>query len=942
MKLRKFFALALLAATTMVQAQEMQMPPVPVDPDVRIGKLDNGLTYYIRHNNWPEHRANFYIAQKVGSIQEEESQRGLAHFLEHMAFNGSDNFQGNNLIEYLRGIGVEFGRDLNAYTSIDQTVYNIDNVPTTNQASLDSCLLILRDWSTGLTLDPAEIDKERGVIHEEWRLRTSASSRMFERNLPALYPGSKYGVRYPIGLMEVVDNFKPEELRAYYEKWYHPSNQGLIIVGDVDVDHTEAMIKKLFADIKNPENALPVVDEPVPDTAEPIVIIDKDKEMTVSAVDVMFKSDPIPAAMKEQMGVGYILTKYLINAAVGMLNQRLSEAAQEPDAPFTSADASYGNYIFAKTKDAFDLSAMPKDMSQTAASVKAIVKEARKAAEFGFTDTEYDRYKENYLSQLEKQYSNKDKRYNTQFYAQCREHFLENEPLPSIDFTYQTMKQLVPMLPVQAVNQVMAELLPKNDSNMVVISFNNEAEGAVYPTKEQLLQAINEARTEEVQAFVDNVKDEPLLATLPKPGKIKKEVKNEQFGYTELYLSNGTKVTLLPTDYKKDQVILDGEGPGAQGLYGPADYANLQLFDNVIGISGLGNFSSTELSKAMAGKIANANLTMGQQYMGIDGNSTPKDVETMLQMMYLYFTNINKDQKSYDNLMNMLETQLKNRDLTPEVALSDSLTATLYGHNPRLEPMTVDLLKKVDYDRILQIAKERTLTAKDWTFRIIGNFNVDSIKPLVCRYIGGLPAKKKAVRSERVQKLADGQIENIFTRKMETPKSTAYMVWHNDDMPYTLKNAIYADIAGQVLSMVYLKKIREEASAAYTCGAQGSASIGDDDFHQVMLLAYCPMKPEKKQEAINIMNAEVPALAQTCDAEMLQKVKETMLKHADDAAKTNQYWNNVLQRYQKYGIDIHTDYKQVVSTATPADIQNFMKEFLKDGNKATVIMLPEE
>ncbi|MBQ8046516.1 MAG: insulinase family protein [Prevotella sp.] len=937
MRLRHLFVTALLAVASLAQAQ-MQMPPVPADPDVRIGKLENGLTYYIRHNNWPEHRANFYIAQKVGSIQEEESQRGLAHFLEHMAFNGSDNFKGNGLIEYLRSIGVEFGRDLNAYTSIDQTVYNINNVPTTNQASLDSCLLILRDWSTGLSLDPEEIDKERGVIHEEWRLRTSASSRMFERNLPALYPNSKYGVRYPIGLMEVVDNFKPQELRDYYQKWYHPSNQGLIIVGDVDVDHTEAVIKQLFADIKNPENALPVVDEPVPDTAEPIVIIDKDKEMTVNGIDIMFKSDPIPDEMKDN--VGYLLTKYMINAAVGMLNNRLREAAQEPEAPFTSADADYGNYIFAKTKDAFTLSAMPKEMSLTEASLKAVLIEARKAAEFGFTETEYDRYKENYLSQLEKQYSNKEKRFNEQFYVQYREHFLNNEPMPSIDYRYQTMTQMVPMMPLEAVNNIMAELLPKNDSNMVIISFNIEADDN-YPTKEGLLKAVNEARAEEITAFVDNVKDEPLLAKLPKPGKIKKEIKNEKFGYTELYLSNGTKVTLLPTDYKKDQVILDGEGPGAQSLYGEGDYANIQLFDNVIGVSGLANFSSTELQKALAGKIANANLTMGQKYMSVDGNATPKDVETMFQMLYLYFTGINKDQKAYDNLMNQLEVALKNRDLTPEVALSDSLTATLYGHNHRLAPMTVDLLKKVDYDRILAIAKERTANVKDWTFRIVGNFDVDSIKPLVCQYIGSLPAKGKVVHSKRVTNMVEGQVDNIFTRKMETPKANAYMIWHNNDMPYTLENSICADIAGQVLSMVYLKKIREEASAAYTCGAQGSASI-DDDFHQVVLLAYCPMKPEKKQEAIDIMNAEVPALAEACDAEMLQKVKEVMLKQADDRAKTNQYWNGIIHRFQKYGIDSHTDYKKIVSETTPADIEKFMKEFLNSGNKVTVIMLPEE
>ena len=301
MKIRKLLLLCLLFVAGMVHAQ-MELPSIPTDTAVRIGKLPNGLTYYIRYNNWPEHRANFYIAQKVGSIQEDESQRGLAHFLEHMCFNGTDNFKGNDLIEYCRSIGVEFGGDLNAYTSIDQTVYNIDNVPTNRQSSLDSCLLILRDWADGLTLDPKEIDKERGVIHEEWRLRTSANSRMFERNLPKLYPGSKYGVRYPIGLMSVVDNFKPKELRDYYEKWYHPQNQGIIVIGDVDVNHTEQMIKKLFGPITNPKNAQPIVDEPVPDTPQPIVIIDKDKEQRTSDVELMFKHDVFPDALKHTSG----------------------------------------------------------------------------------------------------------------------------------------------------------------------------------------------------------------------------------------------------------------------------------------------------------------------------------------------------------------------------------------------------------------------------------------------------------------------------------------------------------------------------------------------------------------------------------------------------------------------------------------------------------------
>lgn len=938
MKIRHLFSALLLLCAGMLHAQ-MQMPPVPVDTAVRMGKLDNGLTYFIRYNNWPEHRANFYIAQKVGSIQEDESQRGLAHFLEHMAFNGSDNFKGNDLIEYLRSIGVEFGSDLNAYTSIDQTVYNIDNVPTTRQSALDSCLLILRDWSTGLTLDPKEIDKERGVIHEEWRLRTSAESRMFERNLPKLYPGSKYGVRYPIGLMSVVDNFKPQELRDYYEKWYHPSNQGIIVIGDVDVNHTEAMIKKLFGTIKNPAHQAPVLNEPVPDTSEPIVIIDKDKEQRTNNVQVMFKHDTYPDSLKNS--VEYIVYGYLKGAALNMLNNRYTEAAQKAGCPYVGAEASDGNYIFAKTKDAFSLFAQPKDPSQLAASLTAAVVEARRAAEFGFTPTEYARYKANLLSSLDKAYSNKDKRKNTQFFSECLGYFLTNEPMPSIDYTYQLMKQMVPAIPVDAVNEYMKQLIPKNDSNVVIINFNNEKEGAAYPTRQELLAALQTAKRQQVTAYVDKVKNEPLITKKPKPGKIKSEKKNDKLGYTELKLSNGATVVLKHTDLKKDEVLLSAEGLGGSSLYGKKDYLNAKMFNDVIGNSGLGQFSLTELQKALAGKIAGVDLSLGFKKAMASGSSTPKDVETMLQMLYLYFTGINKDQKSYDNLINQYKVSLKNRALSPEVALSDSLTATMYGHNPRLAPVKEEDLPNVSYDRILAMAKEQTANAAAWTFTLIGNYDETAIRPLICQYIASLPSQKKIVKGHRVTFLQKGKIDNTFMRKMETPKATAYKIWYNEDMPYTLENDVKASIAGEVLSMVYLKKIREDASAAYSCGAQGAATI-DDDYHVIQLLGVCPMKPEKKDLALSIMESAVRELAKTVDASMVDKVKAVMLKQADDVAKTNRYWNGVVDLYRKHGIDSYTDYKKVISAQTPQTIAAFMKEFLKAGNYISVTMLPEE
>jgi len=925
--------------TLVCSAAMMAQQPIPTDPDVRIGKLDNGLTYYIRHNAWPEQRAEFFIAQRVGSIQENDDQRGLAHFLEHMCFNGTEHFKGNDIVKWCETIGVKFGRDLNAYTSIDRTVYNISNVPTTREGIIDSCLLILHDWADGLLLEPEEIQKERGVIHEEWRMRTSPTMRMLERDLPKLYPGSKYGHRMPIGLMEIIDNFKPQVLRDYYEKWYRPDNQAVIVVGDFDVDKVEQKIKTLFSPIKMPKNPAPVVAEAVPDNADPIFVVDKDKEMQYSIVQLYAKSDPIPEAVKGD--AQYLFLDFMKDAAIGMLSDRLAELQQKPDCPFLQGQAGYERYIFSKTKDAFQLIALPKE-GQTEAALKALVVEGRRAAEFGFTATEYQRYKQNFLSKLDKQYSNKDKRYNNQFCREYTEHFLENEPIPSIDMYYQVMKQVVPMIPLEGINELMKQLLPANDSNLVVLNMNQEKEGAVYPTEASLKQAIDEARALPIEAYVDNVKNEPLIAQLPKPGKIKKEVAGKKFDYKELTLSNGATVILKHTDLKKDQVILASEGFGGSSLYGEKDFANIKMFDDAIEASGLGNFSHTELEKALAGKIASANMVLGVDRANITGSSTPNDVETMLQLVYLYFTKINKDQESFDNMMKTQEVLLKNKSLQPEAVFSDSLAMTIADHSKRFAPTTTDDLKQVNYDRILEIAKEQTSNVAGYTFTIIGNYDEKTIRPLIEQYLGALPGNaKKVVKGKDVESRFKGEVKNNFTRKMETPKAIAVMMWLNDKMNYSLENIVRSDMVGQILKMIYTEKIREEASAAYS--VMSVAGMQRDDYRTTaQVFVYCPMKPEKGDVATKIMLDEVNAMKTSVDVENLNKVKEYMLKDVDDQAKTNNYWIRQIGRLRDYGVDAHTDYKKVVEAQTPETISTFVKELLKAGNRAEVIMMPAE
>ena len=944
MKMKKIFAVMLLMimafGTSTVKAQ-LTGQPIPVDDQVRIGKLDCGLTYYIRHNDYPEHRVNFYIAQRVGSIQEEESQRGLAHFLEHMAFNGSEHFngEGKSIIDYTRSLGVAFGKDLNAYTSIAETVYNINDVPSTRPSAIDSCLLILKDWSNGLLLTDEEIDKERGVIHEEWRLRRSAQQRMLENQLEALYPDSKFGKRMPIGLMEIVDNFKYNELRDYYHKWYRPDNQALVIVGDVDVDHIEAQIKELFKDAVLDPNAAQVVDEPVPDNAQPIIVIDKDKEQQYSQVMVMFKHETMPKEVKSDMM--YMILDYAKSMMSSMLNERLSEKAQEPDCPYIQANAYDGNYLFANTKDAFTLGVMPKE-GQIEAATEAVVTEAMRAAKYGFTATEYDRAKEEYLSRLERQYNERNKISNARLASQYYRNYLDNEPIPSIEQEYEIMSQYVPMLPVDLINQMMPGLISTDGENLVIMNFNQEKDGAVYPTPESLKAAVDAGLNAQVEAFVDNVKQEPLIAKLPKPGKIKKESVNNQFGYKELELSNGARVILKKTDFKENEIRLNAFQRGGSSLYGEKDWANTELLPLATMMSGLGEFSYTELQKALAGKQASVGFSMDTYEDEFSGQSTVKDLETMFQLLYLNFTDMRKDEKSFNMIKGQVETMLKNRDLDPENVFEDSVNYILGNHDWRAKPFDITYLNQINLDRMMQIVKERTANAANYTFIFVGAFDEAVIRPYIEQYIASLPGKKgKQSNFVDVESHPVGQTVTHFTRKSETPKAVAQIYWYDAKTPYSLENQIKANILGQVLAKIYLQKIREDESAAYSAGARGWSTYEGNNFFTAVM-AYCPMKPEKSDIAIKILNEEMVEACKTIDETTLKEIKELFVKDLQTEFKENGYWVRNIHNYLFTGSDGHTGIIDIVNAQTPESIAAFARQLMAAGNKVEVVMLPEE
>ena len=943
MNMKRIFSMLLLMlmlfSINVMTAQEM--PPIPVDDAVRIGKLDCGLTYYIRHNDYPENRVNFYIAQRVGSIQEEESQRGLAHFLEHMAFNGSEHFngEGKGIIDYTRSLGVNFGGDLNAYTSIAETVYNINDVPSTRQSAIDSCLLILKDWSNGLLLTDEEIDKERGVIHEEWRLGQSAQMRILERQLETLFPDSKFGKRLPIGLMSVVDNFPYKDLRDYYHKWYRPDNQALVIVGDVDVDHIEAQIKEMYKGYTLDPNAAQVVREPVADNETPIIVVDKDKEQQYSDVSIMFKHDT--ETPEEKQDIMYLMVDYMKDMAVDMLNQRLNDMAQEPDCPFDMAYCYDAEYILANTKDAFTIEVMPKE-GKTEAATQAAIIEAMRAAMHGFTASEYQRASDEYMSRLEKRYNERDKISNENFGRQYCSNFLDGEPIPSVDQLYQLMGMIAPQITVDYINQVLPELISTDGKNLVIMNSNQEKEGAVYPTVEGLKAALDAANAADIQPYVDNVKNEPLMTKMPKKGKIVKESENKQWGYKELELSNGARVILKKTDFKQDEIIMSAFQRGGQSLYDEKDWANLNMLSALSNITGVGNFSNSELQKALAGKQVGVYLNVGNFTDNLSGNSTVKDLETMFQLIYLNFTALNKDEKKFNQTMSLMETQLKNKDLMPETAMSDSLQYILGNYSWRSKPFNVEDLTQVSLDRIMEIAKERTANAANYTFTFIGAIDEATIRPLIEQYIASLPAKKgKKTNWVNYMEMPKGEVICHFNKKMESPKEYEVVIWHNNDLPHTLENEVKAEMLGHCLSRVYLQKIREDAGAAYSTEAVGQTALAGDR-PMTMVLAICPVNPEYEEMALNIINEEMKNACTTIDATALAEAAEQMLKDYATNAKENYFWLNLLKDYLMHGYDGVTDYEQIVKAQTPESIAEFARQLYSAGNRIELVMAPEQ
>ena len=936
MRLRKIFAAALLLLS--VGNAMAQMPPIPVDKNVKIGHLENGLTYYIRHNAFPEHVASFYIAQKVGSINENDDQRGLAHLLEHLAFNGTEHFKGNSLQDYLQSIGVEYGRNLNAYTSIDKTVYYFTDVPTTRTSAVDSCMLILKDWSNGISLTKEAINDERDVVHNEYRMRMVGQQLMLERNLPKLYQGEKYGYRMPIGLMSVVDGCDPETLRAYYRKWYRPDNQAIIIVGDIDVDHVEAQIKKLFSGIKVPKNAAKVVPVPVADNDTAIYVIDKNKEQKFDMINIMMKTDAIPDSLKGDMS--YLIEGYLRSVVSSMIGARLAEQTREADCPFLQGSAGIGSYLISGTKDAFSISGVAKP-GKVKEAYAAFLREAKRVRDFGFTATEYARAKENFMSGMETMYENRNKMKNEQFTTQYVDHFTDNEPIPSLEDEYKIYQMVVPNLPVDIINNAMKNLISETDTNFVSMVLMKEAEGVSYPTEQELAAIVKQVRGEKLEAYVDNVKQEPLMASAPKAGSIKKVVENKVLGFKKLTLSNGAKVVLKKTDYKDNEIRVAGSANVGYSAF-QNDPINAANASTVWEVSGLAGFTGNDLQKMLAGKQCSVGLTMSPFRHGISGSTTPKDLETMMQLLYLSMTNLTKDEKAFENLKNTYVTVLSNKSNNPNMVYQDSIQSTLYLGNKLALLPNVEDIQNINYDRVLDMQKQLYGNAKDFTFYFVGNYDEKVLLPLIEQYIASLPNKGMKLKNQKIP-YAKGEVKNIFTKAMENPQSQAREMWFVKLPAYTQKTAVLADISARLLEMKYLRSIREELSAAYSTGASCGLIFDYDGKLALTINGTAQLNPDKVDAAVPCFFKGMEETIAAPDANDLQKVKEILLKQAGVDEKTNSYWMQVLSMYDLRKVDTHTNYREMVKSVTAQQISDFLKNVvLKSGNHFEVIMKAEK
>lgn len=911
---------------------------LPTDTTIRKGVLPNGMTYYIKYNAQAKGLADFFFAQRVGSILEQPCQRGLAHFLEHMAFNGSTHFPDTphhpSIVKWCESVGIKFGTNLNAYTGVDQTVYNISSVPTQRQGIIDSCLLIMHDWSHGLLLQGKEIDKERGVVQEEWRTRRAgmAMERLAEAATPIIYQGSKYANSMPIGSMDVVMHFPYQALRDYYDKWYRPDLQAVIVVGDVDVQRMEQQIKTLFSDIPMPEHAAKRIYYPVPDNDKMLFHIATDKEQPTVNFTLYMKRDVTP--WNERCTLQTYADDYKTSLVKIMLNDRLDEKTLNAvHTPFISASVGDGNFFLAKTKDALELSAVLKE-SQIKQGIQALVAEAERARTKGFTLNELKRAKAVLLNYAEVDVADKNDRRNAELVEQCVNNFLDNEPIITPDNELALVKQLSEKVTLNDVNLMARQMI--TNRNEVVTLYGPKKFGLTLPSSQTIEQIIMQAQQAQYEAYHEKPIANQLIDTLPTPGSIVSE-KPYKYGYTHILLSNGMHVYVRPTHFEKNEIIMNLYGKGGKDLYPDSELPNLSYLISGATAGGIGAFDATSLEKYLSASSVEVTPFITDHTEGMKGNASVKDFKTMFQLMYLYFTSPRKDKVAFNNLMSQQAEYLTNLCVNPMIAYNDTLHATAYG-SKRLESITKTKLSQVNYNRILQIYKELFGNAANFNLILTGNIDMQQLRPLLCQYMASLPSslsQNEETGTYGVQ-LLNGKHTKLFYKQQETPSNTSTIVL-KADIPFTDKNDLLLDAIAQLLRIDYIETVREQLGGVY--GVDVSSNLESVPRNEAVIRIAFRTAPEKYHQVLTVIYQQLNQLANKGPKPSnLAKVKAYELKVYNQVLRMNNYWEYVLYNDLYSGVDLDTRFTQIVNNMSGKDIQRLLKTILKQGNCIEVTM----
>lgn len=929
---KNFITVAMLAFLA-IFANAQQMQELPLNPDVKHGTLPNGLQYYILHNEQPKERANFYIAQKVGSTLETQDQLGLAHFLEHMAFNGTTHYPGKNMLNYLQSKGIRFGADINAGTNFDETVYNINNVPTTDKQLVDSVLLALYDWSCEILLEEDEINAERGVIEEEWRSRNDANFRMIEQILPKLYKEYQYQ-QLPIGKMEVVRSFSPETLRAYYKKWYRPDLQGIIVVGDFDAAEMETKVKELFSKVKMPENPAARTYPTVSDNKEPIFVYFEDAELQFPRVDLAFKTEKIPFEMRNTIPA-YVQNIVLERIVSSLINNRLSEYQQNPKCKYAIAVVNFGDYYVSKTKGAFNVIVIGKADGSISEAFNEAMSIVARACKTGFTESELKRVKDEMLSSYEKAFNERKNTYNEALGQELIRYFIDNVPAPGIENELSLIKQILPSLNVAIINQAVTTLL--TPENQVLAVSVPKKDGMEIVTEEKFITNLNEILNKEYEAYVDEVITDPLIANQPKAGKINAQSAGK-FDTQVFELSNGVKVVIKPTDFKSDEILMTAFRNGGIRSYAPSQAANVKMIPTAFQASKFGNFDNTKLQKYLAGKRVGIGYSIGNTVNSLAGTSTVKDLPTLMELIYTAFTNLNPDDSTYNSQMDLTRTLCKSYEVSPERIFSAHLLKARFGNNPMFNQQTVKSVEEANYTQMLSMIKESMKNAADYTFIFTGNVNIDSIKPLLEKYIASLPGDKKkkaSVKDLSSISYAKGQISDIFKQEMKTPSTQVFNQIGGSNIPYSIENSVKMEILGDILANVYVETLREEEGGTYSPYSAAGISPYTGDWQLVYLFQTSGEKQEKLRK--RAYDECLKLMREGASETNFNKVREAALKQYDIMIRTNNYWNQNLID-QERGIDTISGHKAAIENLTLTDFNKFIKNLYDGKNRIEVVM----